>query len=87
MWILPSRMRPASILRFIDAWYKTGASTKLLLLVDADDPTLADYKRIELPPTWSLEVVTERRTLIQLYNDTFAKYPNEAWYGGISDDM
>ena len=87
MWILPTRSRPANMARFIKAWHDTEASTELKLLLDADDPYLADYLKLEFPSSWEVTVTPERRTLIQLNNDVFYKHPNEKWYGGMSDDM
>jgi hypothetical protein len=44
--VVPSRGRPASAVRLLDAWDATGAwaDADLLLAVDADDPAVAGYR-------------------------------------------
>ena len=86
MWILPSRSRPHNLLRLIDAWVKTGASTPVLLCIDSDDPCLKQYETIEIPPEWSV-VVGLRGPLSDIYNNAYARHPNEPWHGFIADDV
>lgn len=86
MWILPSRGRPALLKEFITAWHKTKASTNLLLILDFDDPQLDEYRKLKLPETWSLQI-SARSTLTETYNQAFKKYPDQPWYGGLSDDV
>lgn len=86
MWILPSRSRPHNLQRLVTAWENTNASTPLELLLDLDDPFLDHYDRIEMPDNWSV-VVSERRALSELYNDSFIRNHEEPWYGFIGDDV
>lgn len=44
--LVPSRGRPASIARLAEAWFTTGATAALVVLVDNDDPTLAEYEAV-----------------------------------------
>jgi uncharacterized Rossmann fold enzyme len=86
MWFLPSRGRPANMARLLEAWRKTEASTPLILIVDADDPTLPEYKQLPLPENWTLRVAPERKPLGELVNDAYRTCPDEPWYGFIDDD-
>jgi len=45
--IVPSRGRPESVARVVEAWTATAAweTADLLFAVDADDPAVADYRR------------------------------------------
>jgi hypothetical protein len=48
LMLVPSRGRPASIVRLRDAWDATvTGDSRLVILVDDDDPTLAEYEAIE----------------------------------------
>jgi hypothetical protein len=41
--VCPSRGRPGNIVELVDCWRDTGAAARLVVCVDDDDPTLADY--------------------------------------------
>lgn len=45
--IVPSRNRPQSIKRLLQAWQDTGAVADLLVAVDNDDHALAEYKKLD----------------------------------------
>ena len=47
--LVPSRTRPHNIARLWQAWHDTGATAQLLVLVDDDDPTLAQYEALGVP--------------------------------------
>jgi hypothetical protein len=42
--LVPSRGRPSNIARLAEAWFATSAAASLIVAVDSDDPTLADYR-------------------------------------------
>ena len=86
MWILPSRSRPHNLLRLIDAWGRTGASTPVELCLDFNDPCLRQYLSIPMPSGW-IVVTGERDGLSRVYNDAFARHPEASWYGFIADDI
>jgi hypothetical protein len=86
MWILPTRGRPASLVRFIDAWNKTGATTPVMLRLDDDDVELPNYVAIELPKNF-VRVIGPRIGLARSINQVFEIYPNEPWYGLLADDL
>jgi hypothetical protein len=50
--IVPTRGRPASLLRLIRAFHDTGARATVIAAVDADDPLLDDYQRLTEHPDW-----------------------------------
>lgn len=81
MWIFPSRGRPQNIDRLIKAYQQTGAITPVWLRLDDDDPQpdhKCEYWTVEKGP---------RLPLSEIYNEAFKKFPNEPWYGFISDDV
>lgn len=86
MWILPSRARPHNLLRLIEAWVKTGASTPVMLCVDFDDPCLRQYESIEMPTGWSV-LIGRRGPLSVIYNDAFKRNENCTFFGFIADDV
>lgn len=54
--IVPSRGRPHNIAELIEAWKATNATAHLWVWVDEDDPTVDEYRAIELPLWASLTV-------------------------------
>lgn len=54
--IVPTRSRPESVGRVVQAWRDTGAGdegAELIFVVDADDPECAEYRRqLDGRPTW-----------------------------------
>ena len=86
MWILPSRSRPHNLQRLIDAWVCTGASTPVEICIDIDDPFRPQYESMEIPPEWHVCMAT-RQGLSGIYNDSYKRHPNAAWFGFIADDV
>ena len=86
MWILPSRSRPHNLLRLIDAWVLTGASTPVEVCIDFDDPFREQYETMEIPPWWMIEV-GHRGPLSVIYNDAYERHRDAAWFGFIADDV
>lgn len=86
MWLLASRGRPASIQRFIDAWYKTHASTPVYLRLDLCDPTIEEYKKLKYPKEF-IVVIDSRARLGAAMTEILRVYPNEPWYGLLADDL
>lgn len=85
-WILPTRSRPQNIVRLIDAWTRTSASTPVELCVDFDDPCLEQYENMELPSSWRL-VMAPRGPLSMIYNDAYQRNQADSWHGFIADDV
>lgn len=82
MWVCPSRSRPDNCRRLFAA----GISTPGFLCVDHDDPLIDEYRRLELPGMWSLDVNT-RAPLSEIYNRVFEANPHREWYGLGADDI
>lgn len=85
MWILPTRSRPHNLLRLIDAWTTTGASTSCELCIDFDDPFRNQIETMKTPG-WGL-FIGRRGPLSALYNNAYERHPSEPWYGFIADDV
>lgn len=81
MFILPSRGRPSNIVRLMEAFDKTGATTPVWLRLDDDDPQ-PEYKR----KGWIVEI-GPRLPLSEIYAEAYRKYPDLPWYGFIADDV
>ena len=86
MWILPTRSRPASCLRFINAWKATNASTPVYVRLDDDDSELESLQNLPWPTEFTMHV-GPRIGLSKSINEIFEKYPNEPWYGLLADDV
>lgn len=81
MWILPSRGRPANVIRLMEAFEKTGATTPVWLRFDDDDPQ-PEYGY----EGWVVEI-GPRLPLSEIYAEAYRKYPYLPWYGFIADDV
>jgi hypothetical protein len=66
--IVPSRTRPQSVARLLGAWTDTGATADLVVLVDDDDPTLAEYRAV-VEGTVADLIVGPRQRIGPLVND------------------
>lgn len=86
MWVLPTRNRPSSCLRFINAWQATNASTPVYVRLDLDDPDIDALKSLPWPNEFKV-TVAPRRGLSKSMNEVFEVYPNEPWYGLLADDL
>lgn len=87
MYIIPSLNRPSQCAQVIDRLKKHKCSTPGILFVNTnedDDGHL--YKTIALPPKWMLEIHNKNLGLCGALNWVFKKYPNEPFYGMITDD-
>ena len=83
---MPSRSRPHNLLRLIDAWVKTGASTPVEVCVDLDDSFREQYETMAIPPGWRI-VIGHHGPLCVIYNDAYERHRNEPWHGFIADDV
>ena len=86
MWILPSRSRPHNLLRLIDAWERTGASTPVELCLDLDDSCLPQYDAMQIPSGWHLSMGWHG-PLSRLYNDAYGRHLGATFFGFIADDV
>lgn len=81
MWILPSRGRPQNVIRLIEAFNRTGATTPVWLRLDDDDP------QPELHGGNWIVNIGPRLLLSEIYAEAYRKYPDLPWYGVIADDV
>lgn len=88
MFICPTRGRPDNLRRLVRAVLDTADNPHLpwLVRIDDDDPRLDDYRRINLPVGWKMEI-GPRISCTPVFNEGFHKFPNEPWYGLMSDDQ
>lgn len=87
MFILPTRGRPWGLQRFLHAYIETRAFAQVLVYCDDDDPCLPEYQDIlPLPGHWKF-VVGPRILLGAVFNIFFEQYPDEYYYGFLSDDV
>ena len=86
MWSLPTRGRPQSLQRFVNAYKNTNAISTVYVRLDIDDSSLSEYKKISLPETFEI-VIGDRIGLKATMEEMFHKYPNELWYGLAADDL
>ncbi len=87
MWCIPSLNRPEQCANVIERLKKHGCSTSGVLFVNTNEDSNADlYKSIELPSGWTLEISDKNLGLCGAMNWVFKKYPNEPFYGMITDD-
>ena len=87
MWLLPSRRRPASLIRFFEAYRATGGNTFGMVLIDHSD--FADFKdaysALELPLGWFIRQ-TEGETQGDKIAEVWDEVKDCAWLGLIGDD-
>jgi len=86
MWSLPTRGRPSSLKRFIDAYVDTKGSSAVYVRLDEDDPFLTEYLKLQFPKSFIINV-GPREGLKAAMEEMFKKYPNEDWYGLGADDI
>lgn len=87
MFILPSRSRPDSLRRFLDAYKRTDASSSICVILDRDDPLLEDYLTIDYPSNWQiLYMDKDVWGLSGRINQAFDMFGYESYYGLLGDD-
>ena len=86
MWLFKTRNRIENTIRFLDAWKKTNAKSKVYVRLDDDDPALSDYKILNWPENFEI-VIDVRVMLSKAANEMFQTYPNEPFYGLLADDL
>jgi hypothetical protein len=84
MIILPTRGRPESIKRFMEAYVKTEATAQVLLVTDHDDNS---YDALELHANFKRKIMPEHNGIGDCFNAVFAEYPDLEYYGVMADDV
>ena len=84
MFIVPTYKRPEKLKNLIQAYIDTKAAAPVYVFIQGN----ADqYKGIEYPDTWTVEVLEDNIGLVAATNLGFKKFPNEKWYGIMCDDQ
>lgn len=86
MWVFATRGRVNNCQRFIQAWNQTGASSKVYVRLDDDDPDLSCIQELPWPDTFEMHVGPRAR-IGPAMQEMFQRYPNEPWYGILADDI
>jgi hypothetical protein len=85
MILLPTKGRPHLLSRFFECCKETEVTEPILLIFDGDDRN--NYEPAYKMPFPVMEMVVQKGTpLGGCFNAAYEKYPNEAYYGLVSDD-
>jgi glycosyltransferase involved in cell wall biosynthesis len=84
MWFLISFNRPDRCKQVIDQIKKVGCSTPGILFVNGGE--VMRYHDIILPEGWKLFIQQHNIGICGAMNICFKMYPDEPWYGLITDD-
>lgn len=85
MWALITRGRPARAQVCLESYADTEQTELGVLVVDGGAEQLEVYRHISIPPNWWQETIGEHLELGGALNDTFARWPDEPWYGFLTD--
>jgi hypothetical protein len=83
--ILPTKGRPDNLRRFIKAYNDTKGSLPISVIFDANDGHL--YNAVETPSHWRRVSAPAGTPLGGIFDLVFKKYPSEAFYGMVADDV
>lgn len=87
MWFLPSKGRPKSCQMVLDAMVDCGCIGAGVVYANEDDAQLPDYYALRLPHGWTVATVGPGVIgLAEKVRQSFRDYPDEDWYGLITDD-
>lgn len=86
MWVLPTRSRLDNCKRFITEWKISQASTPVYVRLDECDPDLKQLQSLPWPAEFTIHT-GPRHGLRAAMEEMFLKYPEEAWYGILADDL
>lgn len=86
MWFVPTRGRPQRLQKFLDGCVETGMTMPGLIVVDGSDRA-EGYDRVRLPPNWTLEIAEVRAEVGGRMDDVLARFPTEAFYSIVNDDV
>lgn len=88
MWVLPTHKRPEKLRRFLESMTHIDQEEHVLLLVNREDPRMGDYAAVfmNLPRAWDVWL-TEEVTCGEKMNLAFDRFPDEPFYGLLTDDV
>jgi hypothetical protein len=84
MWVLPTYDRPERAQETLDSIERCGVNTSGLIYVDGS--TNPGYANLRAPKNWSIWKGEKNLGVCRALNAVFSKFPNEPWYGFLSDD-
>lgn len=84
MWILPTLGRPARAQETLDSIAACGDASEGIVLADPGEA--AAYAALRAPDGWRVHIRPAGLSLGATLNWAFARWPDEPWYGCISDD-
>jgi hypothetical protein len=88
IWSLPSRGRPESMQRFIDAYKATDATCRVFVWIDSDDPSRPEYEKIDYPEHWIVETGPRfEKRCNGVIEEMFRRFPDASAYGFLADDL
>lgn len=83
MWVLPTFGRPRRCREALSSINSAGSSPGLVM-IDGDYNPL--YEDLVLPPGWKIVRLPVNLGVCGVFNHVLATWPDEPWYGFISDD-
>jgi hypothetical protein len=88
MWCLPTHKRPEKLRRLVDSLGRKDAEEHVIVMMWKDDPRLQDYSVIALglPRNWDVWI-SDRRLCGEKMNALYEAFPQEDFYGFLSDDV
>lgn len=85
-WILPSLARPGSLQRFADSYVAAEETARVRVVLASWDPKLNEYDRLDLPKSFK-KTICHVEYVNPTLNWAFKRWPNEACYGLVNDDV
>lgn len=88
MILLPTRGRPQSLARFINAYNATKATLPVCVIIDQDDYDNYMIHGVVLPSDWPQPVINKKcHDLNAAFNLGFETFPDAHYYGIMADDV
>lgn len=84
MWVLPTYDRPERAQQALDSIEKASSTTPGLVYIDGSKNP--GYQHLRIPKNWSVWKGEKNLGVCGALNAVFSRFPNEPWYGFLSDD-
>lgn len=88
MWCLPTHKRPEKLMRLVRSLEGSDQGEHVIVLIWRHDPRMNDYAVVfrDLPRSWDVWL-TEERWCGEKLNLAFDRFPDETFYGLLTDDI
>lgn len=86
MILLPTKGRPHLLKRFLDCCVETGVTEKILLIFDGEEDRAIYEEEYKMSFPVDYLIAPKGTTLNNCFNLAYAQYPDEPYYGLVSDD-